>query len=282
MIETERNKRKTDRAWDMLYQRLEKEGLLPDRPAVPFRSLAWKGGMCAAAVSLLCLLVSVIYPNKAGQQADPNLLTRQNKETATTLVTTLEDGSVVYLAGNTSLKFPEHFPSDRREVSLQGNAMFDVAGNRKRPFVIETEDTRIEVIGTAFDVKSNGDSPFELSVQRGEVKVTLKKNGQDIHVKAGETVTLLSRKLHLNTTPDPAQFDRYTERIRFKDEKLGNILRVINLQNPDIRLETTPELWDRPLTVTFSNDTPEAIAELICLALNLKKTRRDNTILVFN
>lgn len=239
-------------------------------------------GVAAAAVALLCLLVSVTYLNRSGQDTDPNLLTRRNSETATTLVTTLEDGSVVYLAGNTSLKFPEHFSSDRREVSLQGNALFEVAGNRKRPFVIETEDTRIEVLGTAFNVKSNDSSPFELSVQRGEVKVTLKKDGQDIHVKAGETVTLLSRRLQLSMTPDPALFDRYTKRIRFKDEKLGNILRVINLQNPDIRLETTPELWNRTLTVTFSNDTPEAMAELICLALDLKKTRQDNMILLSN
>ena len=229
MIETERNKRKTDRAWNTLYQRLDEEGLLSGRPASPFRSPAWKRGVAAAAVALLCLLVSVTYLNRSGQDTDPNLLTRQNSETATTLVTTLEDGSVVYLAGNTSLKFPEHF-----------------------------------------------------SVQRGEVKVTLKKDGQDIHVKAGETVTLLSRRLQLSMTPDPALFDRYTKRIRFKDEKLGNILRVINLQNPDIRLETTPELWNRTLTVTFFNDTPEAMAELICLDLDLKKTRQDNMILLFN
>lgn len=282
MIEAERNKKKTDRAWNTLYQRLNEEGLLSSRPTSPFKSLAWKRGVATAAVALLCLLVSVAYLNRPGQDANPNLLTRQNSETATTLVTTLEDGSVVYLAGNTSLKFPNHFPSDRREVSLQGNALFDITGNRKRPFVIETEDTRIEVLGTAFNVKSNGNSPFELSVQRGEVKVTLKKNRQDIHVKAGETVTLLSQKLQLSMTLDPTLFDRYTERIRFKDEKLGNILRVINLQNPDIRLETTPELWNRTLTVTFSNNTPEAMAELICLALNLKKTQQDNTILLFN
>ena len=143
MIETERNKRKTDRAWNTLYQRLDEEGLLSGRPASPFRSPAWKRGVAAAAVALLCLLVSVTYLNRSGQDTDPNLLTRQNSETATTLVTTLEDGSVVYLAGNTSLKFPEHFSSDRREVSLQGNALFDVAGNHKRPFIIETEDTRI-------------------------------------------------------------------------------------------------------------------------------------------
>lgn len=168
MIETERNKRKTDRAWNTLYQRLDEEGLLSGRPASPFRSPAWKRGVAAAAVALLCLLISVTYLNRSGQDTDPNLLTRQNSETATTLVTTLEDGSVVYLAGNTSLKFPEHFSSDRREVSLQGNALFDVAGNHKRPFIIETEDTRIEVLGTAFNVKSNDSSPFELSVQRGK------------------------------------------------------------------------------------------------------------------
>ncbi|MBP3517285.1 MAG: FecR domain-containing protein [Parabacteroides sp.] len=280
MMETERNRRKTDRAWDRLYQRLDEEGLLPERPAAPVRSLlVWKGGV-AAAVALLCLLVSLVYLNRSGQEADRNLLTCRNNETTTTLVTTLEDGSVVYLAGNTALMFPEHFSSDRREVSLQGNALFDVTGNRKQPFVIETEDTRIEVLGTAFQVKSNGGSPFELSVQRGEVKVTWKKNGQDIHVKAGETVTLLSRSMQLSTTSDPAQFDRYTERIRFKDEKLANILRVLNLQNPDIRLEAAPELWDRTLTVTFSNDTPEAMAELICLALDLRQTRQDDVILL--
>lgn len=278
MIETERNKRKTDQAWNTLYRRLDEEGLLSGRPASPYRSLLWKGGMAAAAVALLCLLVSVVYLNKARQDTDHNLLTRQNSEAMTTLVTMLEDGSIVYLAGNTSLQYPEHFSRDRREVSLQGNALFDVAGNRARPFVIETEDTRIEVLGTAFNVKSTGNSPFELSVQRGEVKVTLKKSGQDIHVKAGETVTLLSRKLQLSATPDPGLFSRYTDRIRFKDEKLGDILRVINLQNPDSRLEMAPGLENRTLTVTFSNDTPEDMAELICLALNLKKTRQDNTI----
>lgn len=281
MIETERNKRKTDLAWDMLYQRLDKEGLLTDRPASPYRSLLWKGSMAAAAVALLCLLVSVVYLNGTGQGTDQNLLTRQNSEATTTLVTMLEDGSIVYLAGNTSLQYPEHFSHDRREVSLQGNALFDVAGNRARPFVIETEDTRIEVLGTAFNVKSTGNTPFELSVQRGEVKVTLKKSGQDIHVKAGETVTLLSRKLQLSTTPDPGLFSRYTDRIRFKDEKLGDILRVINQQNPDTRLQMAPGLENRTLTVTFSNDTPEDMAELICLALNLKKTQQGKTIQLF-
>ena len=60
MIETERNKRKTDRAWNTLYQRLDEEGLLSGRPASPFRSPAWKRGVAAAAVALHAAGVQVV------------------------------------------------------------------------------------------------------------------------------------------------------------------------------------------------------------------------------
>ena len=277
----EKDSKKTDQAWKNVYARLENEGLLTDRVSrPPVRSIVRKWSLAAAAVVLLCLVSSVAYLFNRNEQTERLLLTQQNKEAATSLVTTLEDGSVVYLSGNTSLRYPEHFSPDKREVSLQGNALFDVAGNRVRPFLIETEDVRIEVIGTAFNVKSNDRSPFELSVQRGEVKVTLKRNGKDMHVKAGETVTLHSRQLHLSQTPDPEQFTRYTQRIRFKDEKLGNILRVINQQTSGIRLETVPSLENRTLTVTFSENTPETMAELICLALKTQSKKENNVITI--
>lgn len=278
MIETERNKTKTDRAWNILHARLEDEGLLTDAtPRYSLRTILPKAAFAAAAVAL-GILLSVAYLAGTRRSVAPDLLTQQNNEPATTLVTTLEDGSIVYLAGNTSIEYPEHFPAHKREVALQGNALFDITGNRERPFLIETEEVRIEVIGTAFHVKSEENSPFELAVQRGEVKVTNKKNGEDVHVKAGETVTLLSHKLQLSPTLNPEQFAGYVQQIRFKDETLGNILRVINIQTPDIHLQTTPALENRRLTVTFSNNTPEAMAELICLAFNLTYTQNGHVI----
>ena len=53
-------------------------------------------------------------------------------------------------------------------MKLEGNALFDVVGSRSRPFLIETDLVRIEVLGTAFNVKSDELRPFELSVQRYE------------------------------------------------------------------------------------------------------------------
>lgn len=275
MTRKEKNNRKTDQAWTTLYNRLEKDGLITQaetpRPSLRLTAFKWT----AAAVILLCTYLSINYFNQTEKVIDRNLLTRQNKETIT-LATTLEDGSIVYLAGNAAIHYPEHFQPDKREISLQGNALFDIAGNRTRPFLIETEDTRIEVLGTAFNVKSDGSQPFELSVQRGMVKVTLKKSGQDVYVKAGETATLSSRKLQVNQTRNPEQFSEITQHIRFKDEQLADILRIINLNTGDIRLQAIPTLESRTLTVTFSNNSPESIAELICAALNLKYTRDKN------
>ena len=77
--------------------------------------------------------LTVTY-RKVGESVEAQALIMQENTEQSTLVTTLEDGSIVYMGGETSLQYPEHFSMDKREVSLQGNALFDVTGNRERPF----------------------------------------------------------------------------------------------------------------------------------------------------
>lgn len=287
MTQKVKDNSKTDQAWNKVYHRLENDGLITRNETngvIPYgdmrrlsrRKLVFAGIQVAAII--LCFLY--IHFNHTGKRTGSNLLTRQNMET-TTLATTLEDGSIVYLAGNAAIRYPEHFQPDKREISLQGNALFDITGNRTCPFLIDTEEAHIEVLGTAFNVKSDGSRPFELSVQRGLVKVTLKKGGQEAFVKAGETVTLSSRKLHVGPTEDTAQFAHYTRKMRFKDERLADILRIINRNTEEIRLQTTPDQDNRKLTVTFSDNSPETMAELICLGLNLKYKRNNNVLTLY-
>ncbi len=145
---------------------------------------------------------------------------------------------------------------DKREVSLQGNALFDVAGNRERPFLIETEEVRIEVLGTMFHVKSDVGSTFELSVQRGKVKVALKNKNQEMYVNAGEAVTLKTHQLRFTDYRDDTRIAHYWKSMRFKDESLMNILRVINMHSSGLQLKTSPSLGERRLTVRLSAESP--------------------------
>ena len=276
MNQIEKNKSKTDQAWEQLYTRLEQDGLL-DKP-ISGTQIPYRIGLMKWAAAIIILCVSVATAIFLGQERTPEttLLTLHNNEASTTLVTTLEDGSIVYLADNSQLSYPEHFQREKREVSLLGNALFDVSGNKERPFLIETEQARIEVLGTSFNIKSSDKSAFELAVRRGLVKVTLKKNGEQTLVKAGQTVSLFSNRLQVAPTQDNEQFSDYTRRIQFKDERLGDILHVINLEYPKMPLKTTADLENRRLTVRFYNNSPATMAELICAALKLKCTQQNN------
>lgn len=270
--------KKTDQAWNVLYERLEKEGLLTGQPR---GSSIWQSSAgWAAAIAILCLSVATVYFLAIRETAVIPILAIQNNETSTTLVTSLEDGSMVFLADNAKLEYPVHFAPEKREVSLQGDALFEVSGNPEHPFLIEAGKTRIEVLGTAFHVKNTQGTTFELSVQHGNVKVTLIESGQVRYVAAGETVQLLSTGLEVFQTPHTNQFVRYRNRVHFKDVALADILRVINQKHPETELIATPSLAARELTVSFDDDSPESIANVFCEAFNLSCTKDHNTLLL--
>lgn len=273
----EKNDKKVDRAWNRLYGRLDADGLLSSACEEGHaRSYILRKWMIVAAVLAgVCIYWLTGYFYTETSVVVQPLITQQNTEQST-LVTTLEDGSIVYLGGEASLQYPEHFSVEKREVTLQGNALFDVAGNLDCPFLIETEEVRVEVLGTAFHVKSEKGTEFELSVQRGNVKVILKKKKQEVFVHAGEMVTLKTHQLEVCHNQDDEQFNRYLENMRFKDESLENILRVINIHSSDAQVRIAPSLKERRLTVAFSGNSPRAMVELICLAMDLKCTLEGN------
>lgn len=274
---------KTDKAWKRLYTRLENDGLLRNvgeekRVAVRgmFRPKWW-----AVAALVIGIVVGVAWwKGMGGEEVQQALLTQENRERPA-LVKTLEDGSVVYLARASRLTYPAHFAADKREVNLQGEAFFDVVREPEKVFVIDTEQVSVEVLGTAFEVRSDAAKPFSLSVKSGSVQVRLKKSGQTLRVKAGETVTLRTNGLLLSETNQPDVFDRYRKHIRFKDERLGDVLRVINKEFADCRIETSSAaLNQRRLTAEFGERSPETVAELICRTFNLRCENNGNKLVL--
>ncbi|WP_291593938.1 FecR family protein [Bacteroides sp.] len=277
-MKTDIYKIKTDKAWNRLYDRLDNDHLLAkvDEGHRTRKLSPWMryGAVAAVLIGIVC---GAVYWVSGFKEPMSNLLTQEN-QSAFTLATTLEDGSVVLLAGETSLLYPEHFIADKREVSLEGNAFFDIAKKQGQPFWINTEQAKIEVLGTAFSVQSGENTPFRLSVQRGTVRVSLKKGNQECYVKAGETVTVQSQKLIVQRTDKEAEdWSRFFKHIRFKDEPLTNILKVMNLSTDSLQIQVdSPALAERRLTVEFSDESPEVVANLIASALNLKCIRQGN------
>jgi len=84
----------------------------------------------------------------------------------------LSDGTHVWINSGSRFKYPVNFGQASREVSLEGEAFFDVKKHGRSVFSVNTRDARIEVLGTAFDVKAYPeDLKTQTTVVRGLVKV---------------------------------------------------------------------------------------------------------------
>jgi ferric-dicitrate binding protein FerR (iron transport regulator) len=255
------DKKITDEAWNKLYNRLKEDHLIDEHPIHIHRhhSLMW-----AACIAIVCLATASIFLLR--KEPAKEMRAFQNRTAHSTLVTTLEDSSIVFLASDSRLLVPDHFTSDKRDVRLEGDAAFDIARNAQRPFYIETEEVTVKVLGTAFQINTSTKSPFTITVSRGLVELTHKKSGQTIKVKAGETVSLQSDRLNYTSN---SNFTNLVEgEIQFKDETLSNILHVLNRVNEGTSIRAGKEVSDRRLTVSFENESPEEMAMVLSLAIN--------------
>jgi len=84
----------------------------------------------------------------------------------------LSDGSKVWLNAASSIRFPTAFSGSLREVELTGEAYFEVAKNKEKPFQVKVRDMKIAVLGTHFNVKAYEDeAETKTSLLEGSVKI---------------------------------------------------------------------------------------------------------------
>jgi ferric-dicitrate binding protein FerR (iron transport regulator) len=101
----------------------------------------------------------------------------------------LADGTKVWLNSASSFKYPTKFIGDQRIVYLSGEAYFDVAHNKEKPFIVKVEDMNVKVLGTEFNVKAYADEPFvKTTLVNGKVEVMAK--GFDENVRSILTPSL--------------------------------------------------------------------------------------------
>lgn len=260
----------TQRAWNKIHTRLQDEKLFPLQTTAKSPIQRSRFSLIAAIAVLLLGVGSILYLTIVRRPALQLVHINTVNET-NTRITTLADGSIIYIAQNSLFSFPVEFEPESRNVILKGEAFFDITPDIKKPFVIETDEAFIEVLGTTFNVKTQNGSSFELFVDRGKVKVTLKNNHSESQfVNAGEKIKAVKNNLIKSKYLANNSSVWYRQRMHFKDETLQQILNVLNRNFNTTFAVAEKETGDRRLTVTFENETASTMAELLCVALNLK------------
>ncbi|NJI72343.1 DUF4974 domain-containing protein [Sphingobacterium kitahiroshimense] len=85
---------------------------------------------------------------------------------------TLPDGSKVWLNAASTLKYPVQFSNTQREVSLEGEAYFEVSKNPHKPFIVKSNHQQVKVLGTVFNINSYDERRYvETTLLEGAVQV---------------------------------------------------------------------------------------------------------------
>lgn len=140
---------------------------------------------------------------------------------------TLSDGTNVWLNARTSLSYPMKFSKKNRQVVLDGEAYFEVAKDKSKPFIVQTDKYNVEVLGTTFDVESYAETgEFETTLMSGSVKVASAANPEEaMTLKPDNKVYLKDGQLLVTTVDDYNPYRWKEGLICFKNESFVSIMK---------------------------------------------------------
>lgn len=155
----------TEVDWAVLKNRMEDEGIVGNIKTTASRSTfslnsTWSVLLRIAAIFLLAGLFGLYTFNTIYipvEDVEESTFKEISMSKGKRGGVTLSDGTKVYLNADSKISIPNVFSENTRKVYLEGEAYFDVAKNPNKPFIIETSNALVQVIGTSFVVKNYSD-----------------------------------------------------------------------------------------------------------------------------
>jgi transmembrane sensor len=146
---------------------------------LPARRLFTAGRIAAAAVLLGLVLMTAWFWMAGGRQPAAAWVETYNPKGIRSSIV-LPDGSKVWLAADSRLKYPRQFAAHRRDLYLEGEAFFEVMRNPQKPFVVQLKEGAVQVLGTSFDIKAYATNEEVItSVATGKVAFIGRHNNDD-------------------------------------------------------------------------------------------------------
>lgn len=185
---------------------------------------------------------------------------------------TLSDGTQIWLNAGSLLKYPVEFKGNTREVYLTGEAFFDVAKDKKHPFIIHTDKMDTKVFGTSFNVQAYpGQTTQEVAVLTGKVNVKSTVTDENVYVTPGQKVIFKSKNSSLQAFTDiPVNSISLWRKniIVFDDTPLPEVIATINRNyNVAIAIENK-NLNNLKISGYFKELPADQVIGLVCNIIN--------------
>jgi transmembrane sensor len=241
-----------------------REGAVPARPKARSR-LSSRRLLLAASLAIAFIASSSwLYINRASSYVT---------DIGEQRTITLEDGSVVKL--NSRSKFTVRMSPKRRQIELvEGQALFDVAHDASRPFIVTSGNSAIRAVGTQFDVNRKQSGTI-VTVIEGRVKLdsepsilvraTAKAEPAAVFVSAGQQVHVAaSGAMERTESPNAAAAISWLQQeLVFEGQPLSDVLEEFNRYSRVPIVLVDPTLGDLRINAVFHTTNPDSLLRFI-------------------
>lgn len=280
MMENMNKQFNVDNAWIKVHNRIkagQSEPQIADtrRRLIPGRFILTPVRIAAAILLLALLGTSAAY-----------ILSRTQRITVTAAASErgkhviLPDGSSVVLNGNSTIRYTKQFGRNIRKVQLAGEAFFEVAPDKSRPFRIFAGDACISVLGTSFNVDARAaDHGVEVYVSEGIVELSDADHGSNRIILRAGTIGLFDNDGMSSRTAENQNIIAWkTGFMTFYETRLSEVTPVLNdFYNVQIVIRE-PAVDSTRITGEYNNDPLDEILEVICKQNHLAIEKSENMI----
>ena len=237
----------------------------------------------AAGILLLAAIAAGLYMITGKLHSSGGLVAVSNDE-SNPLTISLSDGSFVSLNKGAHLEYPEKISQMAREVTLSGEAFFEIKPDPLKPFIVHTSSASIKVLGTSFNVSAyNHSEEVKVIVETGKVELQPAFRGsQKIILEKGNFGSY-----HMNNSAaikgnntDINYLSWKTRVLRFDDTPLQEVIAVLSrTYHSEIDI-SSPELKKCRFTGTFSEESLDTVIKVLQTAFRLKIDSKDKKTLL--
>lgn len=260
-----------------IRQRVQQE---EKKPVISLRTRRW----AAAAVVAGLLLTGGYLINRFNQPAAEQMVSTNNGQRTKVI---LPDSSIVWLKPNSNIAYAGFNGAGERRVTLTGEALFEVTKNPNRPFVIQSGDYMVKVLGTSFNVRNTTTQPFQLTVLTGKVLVEKslpdgRKTRQLVEPQQKLIAAGVNGLLLQTAAPaEKAEVSAGTEYpMDFQNVPFAELAKRIEGKfNVNCRIESKALLNCR-LTANFSGLSLTRTLELIAASINMQYLLKDGEVML--
>lgn len=229
----------------------------------------WKG----IAASLFVLALGYWIYNQATKV---NFITKTTAQYQVDSVK-LADGSVIILAENSELKYPDKFASSREISLVKGQAFFKIAKDPKHPFKVMMDKSTVVVLGTSFNIKMT-ETKIDLGVITGKVFFRPYTNGTTSILTAGQALTYNILKKEFLTKTAQNSNSWLTKELIFVDTPLEDVCKQLTeYYGTEIKLKNA-NTTNKKLNAIFKSQSLEQVLDILNETYNIKINKEHNQI----